>query len=220
MSKKSKLYVVDDHKIIQDFIQLMALKFPDKYEFSGANSTVKDYLELLKKGEVQTDILILDLILKNESGVRMIRKSRKYFGDKIKIVVLSSLSDFATVESCFRNGADAFLSKTADIDEIDNCFQTLLNHQGYLGVDIVKKIGTDRANHILGQKGDRAILSTRETEILKLLAMGKTLPEIGDQLNISASTVETHKRNIYAKIQVNNKTELIRYALINELILL
>jgi len=155
------------------------------------------------------DVLLLDLNLPGKTGVEILSEIRDKYPNLI-IVILTMYSDEELAKLTKKKGANAYLSKDASIKELEHAIFNIKSHDFYLGkhININKNI-----NMIKEDKFDKfALITSREKEIIKLIASGKTGVEIADELYISTSTVHTHRKNIFRKLEINKVSELINKA--------
>ena len=156
-----------------------------------------------------TDVLILDLNLPGKTGIEILCDIRSKYPNLI-IVILTMYSDETLAKLTKKKGANAYLSKDASLNELEHVIFNLRIHDFYLGKQIkiekrIKTIKEDKFNKF-------ALVTTREKEIIKLLAGGKSSIEVGKILHISPSTVHTHRKNIFNKLKINKISELIKHA--------
>ena len=156
-----------------------------------------------------TDVLILDLNLPGKTGIEILCDIRSKYPNLI-IVILTMYSDETLAKLTKKKGANAYLSKDASLNELEHVIFNLRIHDFYLGQQIriekrIKTIKEDKFNKF-------ALVTTREKEIIKLLAGGKSSIEVGKILHISPSTVHTHRKNIFNKLKINKISELIKHA--------
>ncbi|HPR31679.1 MAG TPA: response regulator transcription factor [Prolixibacteraceae bacterium] len=210
MVEPVKIMIVDDHKIVRDGIRALLLG-ERNIRWIGEAADADSLFVLLK--DKAPDVLILDIQLPGRSGVEILGElQEKYPG--IRVLILSSNSDEAIILDAVKAGARGFLPKDTSADELLTAIMSVYKHEGYFGSKISKII----YNSYIGQvtrKEDKDIgpLSDREVEILTLLADGFTNREIADKLFLSPRTVDTHKANIMAKLQLNSTANLVKYAL-------
>ena len=153
-------------------------------------------------------ILKLDINLPDVSGIDLCRKIRKDFPE-IKILGISTFSDRSYISRMIENGAAGYLMKSASAGQIAEAIETVLNGKMYVSVSM---------EHVLRPlsvtaPGNLAVLTKREKEILGLIAEGLTNNQIAEKLFISQLTVDSHRKNLLTKLNVNNTASLIRVAM-------
>lgn len=172
-----------------------------------------EVLSFLSRNEV--DFIFLDLNLPNKNGLKILTEIRS-INSKIVISILSMYSDYIIAKKCKTMGANAYLTKDAEIIELETVINLEYDSEFYYSNYINRKVNLDYI------KNDNFIkinkLTQREIEIIKLLVKGQTSIEIADYLFISPATVQTHRKNIFNKLNVKKVSELIKTAYENNLI--
>lgn len=186
-------------------------------EVVGTAQSGKDLLSRLK--DIQTDILLLDVYLPDigeEELLQSIRASRQ----DLKIIYLTLLRGTRYIHKLTRHNIQGYVLKNATLDELLTALQTVQNGSSYFSKDInIGDRDEDFRNTItIEDKQIDEILSRRELEVLKLICREYSNAEIADKLFLSVSTVETHRKNLIAKLGVNNTVGLVKFALRNKLI--
>ncbi len=155
------------------------------------------------------EVLLLDLNLPGKTGIEILTDIREKYPNLI-IVILTMYADEELARLTKKKGANAYLSKDASLKELEHVIFYIKNYDFYLGKHIkIKK----NINMIKEDKFDKfALVTSREKEIIKLIASGRTSIEIAEELNISSSTVQTHRKNIFRKLKINKSSELINKA--------
>ncbi len=205
-----KIVVVDDHKIVRDGIRAL-LMGEKSIKMVGEAEDHQGLFIALEK--VKPDVVLLDIQLAGKNGIEISRELTEKF-PCIKILVLSSVTEEETILQAVKAGAKGFLSKDTSKEELIAAIQAVFQHDSYFGEKISKIVYrsyVDQVNRNSG-KGD-SCLSDRETEIMILLAEGMSNKEIADKLFISPRTIDTHKANIMAKLNLNSMVELVKYAI-------
>ena len=136
-----------------------------------------------------------------------------------KVLILSIYHDEEYVVKSIEYGCSGYLMKNADPEEVELAIKTLVSGENYYGANISKIM---MKNMVQKQKETTTIsqqnLTKREVEVIKMIAEGLKTKDIAEKLFISTRTVETHKTNIYHKLEIHNSAQLIRYAIKNSLI--
>ena len=211
--KKIKIVLVDDHNIVRDGFKNLLMNLPD-IKVVGEAATGADLFNLLKK--IEPDILLMDISLPKMTGIVITEKlSREY--PEIKVIMLTANVDDESVFESFKAGALGYLPKNIQYDELIEAIKTVNEGNEYLAKsisDVVLKKYLNRAkvNSFKQLKNDQE-LSKRELQVIELFAGGFSYKEIADQLNISSHTVESHKKNILEKLELNSIVDLVKYAI-------
>lgn len=195
----------------------MLLGKQEGIEVVGTALSGKDLLSRVK--DLQTDILLLDVYLPDigeEELLQSIRADRK----DLKIIYLTLLRGTRYIHKLTRHSIQGYVLKNASLDELITALRTVNEGSSYFSKDInIGDRDEDFRNTItIEDKQIDEILSRRELEVLKLICMEYSNAEIADKLFLSVSTVETHRKNLIAKLGVNNTVGLVKFALRNKLI--
>lgn len=204
-----KIFLTDDHVILLSGL-MKILSTEDDLEVTGAASKVAETLEKLTYTKV--DLLITDYNLPDGDGLSLVQVvKRKY--PKMKIIVLSMHDEPHLVREILKEGIDGYLLKKDSHTELINAIKAIKEGHIYLSSDINAML----VKGLYG-KEENSLLTTREREILKLIAKEYTNRNIAEELFISERTVETHRKNIFRKTGTNNMVGLIKFAYANNLI--
>jgi DNA-binding NarL/FixJ family response regulator len=205
-----KIMVVDDHKIVRDGIRAMLIG-QKSIKFIGDAEDAESLFNFLSK--TLPNVLILDIQLPGKSGIDITLDLKEKY-PCISILILSSNCDEETILNAVKAGANGFLSKDTSKEELITAISAVAANEGYFGEKINKIIYKSYIEQVTSQNGKPAnCLSERESEILTLLADGFSNKEIADKLFISPRTIDTHKANIMAKLNLSSVVELVKYAI-------
>ena len=211
-----KFAIADDHKIFRDGIK-MALNGRPHLKLIWEAEDGKDMLH--KLGIKKPDVLLLDIRMPELDGVNALQMIRKEYED-IKIVVLSMYDDQQMVSKMMEMGANAYLTKTTDPNEIYEAILTCMNEDFYFN-DLVNQAVLLKLNH---KKTVRQFypnpvkFSEKELQILKLSAEDKTTEEISKEVFLSPRTIETIRQNMKNKVGAKTIAGLIVYGMRNKLL--
>ena len=211
-----RVFITDDHEMYLEGLALLLNKQAD-IEVIGTASSGKALLEQVS--DLQTDILLLDVHLPDigeEELLQSIRASRP----DLKIIYLTLLRGTRYVHKLTRHNIQGYVLKNATLEELLTALRTVRDGNGYFSKDI--NIGDRdedfRSTITIEDKQIDEILSRRELEVLKLICREYSNAEIAEKLFLSVSTVETHRKNLIAKLGVNNTVGLVKFALRHKLI--
>jgi len=208
-----KVIIIDDHQIVRDGIKAL-LKVEQDIEVIGE---AEDSDELFKLLKTETpDIVVLDLSMPKLSGVEIINIFNKKYPD-IKPIIFSGLTDEDAIFDSLRAGAKAYVPKDAFSDELVDAIYSVHKGQEFLSETIsntmlIRYIKRDKYDDKYSGK-DKADLTEREIEIIKLFAEGLSYKEIAAKLFISTRTVESHKNNIMQKLELKSIVDLVKFAI-------
>ena len=188
----------------------------------GEETTAEGLIIYLHKN-LSTDLVLLDLNLPDQDGLELIPQIRKQF-KQVKILVLTSYSDYKFVGQALKEGADGYILKSNEPSDLLDAIQEVMEGNTYIapGLHITPPNGKRLTNGKKSQYEDRFVikqkLTRREHEVLELITQAKNNKQIAKELYISDQTVGVHRKNIMRKLGVRNTINLIKFALENQLV--
>jgi len=206
---KNKVIIIDDHKLFTNGLSSILGSIGLRVMATFENG--KKAILYLKNNEV--DIVFTDINMPEMDGLKLCKRLKR---DKVKtkIIMLSMYEDPNIIKEAFDCGASAYLSKNTEKEEIIKAIEESLKNKKYVNKHLLKKKEEEEEDSFtLKYK-----LTLREREVLQLLLDESSNKEMGETLNISTRTVETHRKNIMLKLDVNNNIGLIKKALSYQLI--
>jgi DNA-binding NarL/FixJ family response regulator len=204
--KKITILLVDDHKLLRDGLRNI-IEQRSNMEIIGEASDGREAIKMASK--LMPDVIVMDVAMPGLNGVEAAKKIHKNLPE-IKIIGLSMHSGKQFIQGMFKAGAFGYLLKDGDADELITAISTVIKNKKYLSKDINQEYLT------LIKKGEtieKEQLSTREKEVLQLIAEGKSSKEIGEILFLSSKTIDVHRNNIMKKIELYTIPELTKYAI-------
>jgi len=216
--KKSKICIVDDHKLFRDGLKFLIDQM-DTIEVVSEASNGREFLEILDEDQA-IDLVLMDISMPELNGVEATKEAiAKRPG--LKILVLSMYGDEEYYYEMIHAGAQGFVLKQSGANELETAIQSVLHGENYFSQKLLRDIiininGPKPASD--NARGESASLTKRELEILRLICEGLTNAQIAERLYLSIRTVEGHKSNIISKTGVRNTIGLMMYALKNKLI--
>ncbi len=198
--------VADNHPIVRMGIRHVLEEASD-IEVIDDVATTTELFEKLK--EVTPDVLILEMDIPEINGIATLRKMKKEF-PQVKVLIYSGQSEDVYALSTIRAGAFGYLSKTANLDYIITAVRKVADGSMFITNELAQRLAFDE-----GTKKPRRFfrkLSTREVEVLKLLASGKRNKEVAEGLNLNEKTVSTYKARLMKKLNVDNMVDLLQQA--------
>ena len=205
-----RILLADDHQIVRQGLRRILEENPEM-EVVGEASDGRQAVQMAL--ETKPQVVVMDVSMPQMNGIEAIRQLSKRL-PSAKVLVLSMYSDESYVVQVLEAGATGYLLK--DSADTDLMQAVLAVHSGKSFFSpLISRILLDEYVRQLQEKGitDRyELLTEREREILQLIAEGKTSREIGELLNISASTVDTHRAHIMEKLDLHNPYEVVLYA--------
>jgi len=211
-----RVIVADDHTIIREGIKTAIERKATDIVVVGMAVNGKELLALAEK--LPADIFIMDISMPLLNGIEATQRLLKRRSDA-KVIILSMHAEYSFVERAIRSGARGYLLKEDAIEQVMHAIRQVFAGQFYLSTKISGFIVHGFLDTLNGMatniKSER--LSSREREILQLIAEGHTTKDVAKILDITVNTANTHKKNIMSKLNLHRQSELIRYA-IKELI--
>jgi two-component system, NarL family, nitrate/nitrite response regulator NarL len=210
MSNTIRVVLADDHVFVRDGIKFL-LENESNINVIGEAVDGQDALKVV--GELDPDLLILDIRMPNLTGIEVVEKLRND-GKTLKIVMLSMHESEEYVLKSIKAGADGYLLKGSSKEEFLKAVHTVANGGKYFSGDIssilIGQLSNPNPAVFETKKSieDELLITKREKEILTLLLAGKGNKEIADTLDISKRTAEVHRFNLMKKLKVKNLMEL------------
>ena len=166
--------------------------------------------------ETQPDVVLLDIAMPGESGIRTIGRIREVSPDT-RVIILTMHDDQAYLRSALASGASGYMVKTGADTELLNAIRAVARGRSYIDVSLagtsLQEVLTkrDRAGKVIAHSTDA--LSARERQVLELVAYGHTHKEIAGRLEVSVKSVETYRARVADKLGLKSRADLVRYAL-------
>ncbi|MBT8181500.1 MAG: response regulator transcription factor [Eudoraea sp.] len=201
-----KVLIADSHPIVRLGIQNV-LNSASDFEIIGDVATTTELFTKLKT--LNPDVVILEMDIPEINGIATLRKLKQEYPD-IKVLIYSGQSEDVYALSTIRAGAFGYLSKTAELDYIITAVRKVSEGNMFITNELAQRLAFDEGT----QKPRRFFrkLSTREVEVLKLLASGKRNKEVALGLNLNEKTVSTYKARLMKKLNVDNLVDLLQQA--------
>lgn len=205
---KVKTLIVDDHQMIRDGIRTMLESNIKNFKFIVTESdSGKDAIDKVQSNDY--DIILMDYQLPKLNGAETIYQLLLY-KPKLKILALSGFDEYSYINNMMESGAKGYVLKNIGPTELVTAIEAILNGKFYYSSDIATKLIHTKE---IKSNISPSTLSSRELELIKLIAIEKSNMEIAEILNISTRTVETHRHNILNKLGVKNTVGIIKYAI-------
>jgi len=201
-----KVLIADNHPIIRMGVKNV-LDSTSEFEVIADASTTAELFQQLEK--VSPDVIMLEMDIPEINGIATLRKIKKEYPE-IKVLMYSGQSEDVYALSSIRAGAFGYLSKSSDVDYIITAVRKVSEGSMFITNELAQRLAFDEGT----QKPRRFFrkLSTREIEVLKLLASGKRNKDVAIGLNLNEKTVSTYKARLMKKLNVDNMVDLLQQA--------
>lgn len=209
-----RVLLVDDHEIVRAGLRSM-LGAEGDIEVIAEAGDGRTAVSLVR--EMRPDVVVMDIGMPELNGIEAIRQVAD-FEPTVGVITLSMHSDHRYVTEAFKAGARGYLIKDCAFDELVNAVRTVASRQTYVSPSIAGGIVADYVRCLTSERvaptpSARRELSPREREVLQLLAEGKSTKQTASLLHVSVKTVETHRRQIMDKLDVDSVAALTKYAI-------
>ncbi|MFN6201461.1 MAG: response regulator [Acidobacteriota bacterium] len=209
--RRTTVLLVDDHAVVRQGFRMIISAEPD-FEVIGEASNGR---EAVQEAELlQPDIVLMDVSMPELNGIEATRRIVTV-APRTRILALSMHRDSVYVREILRAGASGYLLKEAGDQDLLTAIRAVAQGQGYLSPAVSDAVLNDYRKHVTDPID---LLTSREREVLQLIAEGKTNKEIATALDLSTYTVESHRGRIMEKLNLHSAGELVRFAFRNGLI--
>lgn len=202
---RTKVLLADDHAIVSQGLEALLRQ---KFELVGSVRDGRSLVAAVEK--LSPEVVVTDISMPGLNGVEAIRKIKK-FRPSILVVVLTMHAEPNLVAEALKAGASGYLLKTSAVEELESAIADVLKGRTYVTSMVAKDVFTLLMEGGASAEGDR--LTTRQREVLQLIAEGRTMKEVASVLNISPRTAESHKYEMMSVLGCKTTAELIHYAI-------
>ena len=205
-----RILIADDHQVVR-FGLCRALEMQEGLEVVGQAANGLEAIDQTR--QLTPDVVIMDIAMPMMNGIDATIKIKKECPGT-KIIALSMNSGKQFILDMLKAGADAYLLKTEAVEEVIPAINTIRKGDVFLTSKIAAVVAREFVSRAeLSKESDRAELSTRERQVVQMVAEGKSSKQIAGVLGLTKNTVEVHRRNIMGKLQLNSVAELTKYAI-------
>jgi two-component system, NarL family, response regulator NreC len=210
-TKPTTIMLADDHAVVrQGFRMILAAQWD--MEVVAEVSNGREAVE--KAEELQPDICVMDVTMPELNGIEATRRLAKV-SPKTRVLALSMHKDSVYVREILRAGAKGYLLKDSSETDFLKAVRAIAQGKGYLSPEVSDAVLDDYRKHVTNPID---LLSTREREVLQMIAESKTNKDIANALNLSVYTIEAHRGRIMEKLNLHSIGELVRFSVRNGLI--
>jgi two-component system, NarL family, response regulator NreC len=201
-----RILLADDHALVRQGFRMILAAQPDM-EIIGEAGNGREAVELAEK--LQPDVVVMDVTMPELNGIEATRRLATA-SPRTRVLALSMHKDSVYVREILRSGARGYLLKDCDDSDLIAAVRSVAKGEGYLSPSVSDAVLTDYRRHVTDPLD---LLTTREREVLQMIAEGKTNKEIATTLNLSVYTVEAHRGRVMEKLNLHSTGELVRFAL-------
>jgi len=203
--------LADDHSVVRQGFGLILSSQPD-FEVVGEAANGREAVE--RCAELQPDVVVMDVSMPELNGIEATRRLSEV-APRTRVLALSMHKDSVYVREILRAGARGYLLKDSVDSDLISAVRSVAKGDGYLSPAVSDAVLTDYRKHV---SDPIDLLTSREREVLQMIAEGKTNKDIANTLNLSVYTVEAHRGRIMEKLNLHSTGELVRFAIRNGLI--
>ncbi len=213
---KTRILLADDHDIVRRGIKDL-LEAEQKFEVCGEAATGRQAVEMADK--LRPNVVLLDITMPELNGLEATRQIRKSLPNT-EVLIFTMHETEQLVRDILAAGARGYVLKSDAARDLISAVEALSQHKPFFSPNVSESVlaGFLGEGGVENGEGGAGRLSPRETEILQLLAEGKSNKETADVLGISVKTVETHRAAIMRKLNLHSFAELVRYAIRNKIV--
>jgi DNA-binding NarL/FixJ family response regulator len=208
--KKIRVLIADDHGIVRKGLRLQ-LEQDHMFEVVGEAAEGREAVRLVE--ELLPDIVLMDIAMPNLNGIQATQQLVKK-NPQIGVIILSMHSDETYITRALAAGAKGYLLKENADRDLHNAVRAVADGKRFFSPAIANTLRADYMRELQqrGLEDSYDLLTEREKEVLQLLAEGKANKEVAGMLNLSISTVETHRTRLMQKLNLHSSAEIVLYA--------
>jgi two-component system, NarL family, response regulator NreC len=203
-----KILIADDHQLFRE--SLTSLFDAELFEIVGHASSGQEAIE--KARELQPDVVLMDISMNGMNGIEATQILKAEM-PKVRVLGLSMHAQKSYVRGILEAGAYGYLLKNCNYHQLSEAIISVSKGNKFLSDEITDIVISDYLDKQHDENDHPPEITTREEEILKLYAEGKSTRQIANQLFISVKTVGSHKQNIFKKLAINSPAQMVKYAL-------
>jgi DNA-binding NarL/FixJ family response regulator len=203
--KRIRILLADDHAVVRQGFRRI-LEAQEDMEIVGEASNGREAVQLAS--ELKPDLVVMDVAMPELNGIEATRRLTEA-SERTRVLALSMHKDAVYVREILRAGARGYLLKDAFESDMVTAVRAVARGEGYLSPAVSDSVLADYRQHVTDPID---LLTTREREVLQLIAEGKTNKEIAGLLNLSVYTVDAHRGRIMEKLNLHSTGELVRFA--------
>ena len=212
MKNKLRILIAEDHISVREGFKFI-IESQEDMEVVGEADDGRAAIEMAR--DLKPDIVLMDISMPELNGLKAAAKLKRVAPD-IKILTLTRHTDTAFLQELLQAGVSGYVLKQSSSDEIIRAVRAISEGNNYLDPAITGKVVDDYLGKQIKLRGDTTgtPLTTRESEVLRHIALGYSNIEIADKMNVSVKTVEAQKSNALKKLEMRTRKDIIRYAIL------
>jgi DNA-binding NarL/FixJ family response regulator len=207
-----RVVIADDHTIVREGLRQLLQASVD---FDIVSEARNGHEVIQRVRELDFDVLLLDMSMPGKSGMELI-KQVKSERPRLRILVLSMHQEHQYAVRAIKAGASGYLTKESASSQLAAAIRKVASGGAFISAEVAEQLALGAMPQAEGLP--HTALSDREYQVFRLLVSGKTVSDIGEELNLSVKTISTHKARLLQKMGVANQTELVHYAIRHRLI--
>jgi len=207
MRDKIHILLADDHAVVRQGFKMILAAQPDM-EIVGEAGNGREALDLAS--QLQPDVIVMDVAMPELNGIEATRRVADV-SPRSRVLALSMHKDSVYVREILRAGARGYLLKDSVSSDLLAAVRAIARGEGYLSPGVSDAVLNDYRRHVTDPID---LLTSREREVLQMIAEGKTNKDIATVLNLSVYTVDAHRGRIMEKLNVHSVTDLVRFAVL------
>ena len=206
------ILIADDHAVVRRGLrEILADALPDaNFSEVGNGDEVMSHL-----GKSPTSLLVLDISMPGRSGMDVLRDVKHAY-PRMPVIILSCQPEDQYAVRCLRAGAAAYINKESASEELAKATMKILSGGRYVSASLAEKLVANLDESV--NKPSHELLSDREYEVMRMIAAGVPLTEIGEKLHVSVKTISSYRARIMEKMQLKSNADLTRYAMTHSMI--
>jgi DNA-binding NarL/FixJ family response regulator len=212
MTQKKTILIIDDHPLFREGLKAIIVRNPG-YDVIGEAASGREALKMIKK--LKPDLALVDISLPDQSGIELISYIQ-HTSPQTQVIIISMHSKIDYIVRAFRAGARGYITKESAPEKLQEAIRTVLNGDYFMDTSTCRKVIKKLVGIQPGEKKylDNAYdtLTTREQEIMGMVAEGLSTNEIAERLYISPKTVDNHRSSIMRKLDLHSTIEIARFA--------
>lgn len=208
-----RIILVDDHHLFGQSLHSLLIQMPDVQHITvfKRGQEVLDFLE-----NNEADVVLSDLQMPEMNGIELTTRIHEHFPE-VRVLILTIDDEPHKIRQAIAAGASGYLLKDTDRAELEEAIRKLYQKLPYYSEKVLKIITTNHSSNNL-INSELSQISSREIEVLKLIAMEYSTNEVADKLFVSVNTIESHRKSLMKKLDVKNVVGLIKFAMRHKLV--